>query len=70
MLTLLEQIHQELPQASELVLQEVWTILNLADNESEHPLTTESFIEDNAQAQSAGEADCAWYDVIWEEALR
>jgi ferric-dicitrate binding protein FerR (iron transport regulator) len=35
MLTLLDRIHQKLPQASESVLAQVWTILNLSESANE-----------------------------------
>ena len=35
MLTLLDQIHRKLPQASESVLEQVWTILNATTELSE-----------------------------------
>jgi hypothetical protein len=35
MLTLLDRIHQKLPQASESVLAQVWTILNVSESANE-----------------------------------
>lgn len=35
MLTLLDRIHQKLPQAPESVLEQVWTILNAANENDE-----------------------------------
>jgi hypothetical protein len=75
MLTLLEQINQKLPQASESVLQEVLVILSSANSES-HSLVNKpnedlaEFAGEFEQWEAASEEDCAnWEAFALKEAM-
>jgi hypothetical protein len=69
MLTILEQIHQKLPQASETLLQEVLTILSAATPQKTQQLATDVFnTEDSdlanefAQWETASDEDSQWIE--------
>jgi hypothetical protein len=65
MLTLLEQINQKLPHASELVLQEVWTILTTTE---ETPFLEDADLANEfAQWEAASDEDSEWMEAILTE---
>ena len=63
MLTLIEQINQKLPAASESVLQEVWVILSSAANQGESSnLATKNIRNHNAFLNGYAPEDEGLYD--------
>jgi hypothetical protein len=71
MLTLLEQINQKLPHVSELVLQEVWTILTTQEETSraeQAPFAEDADLANEfAQWEAASDEDSEWMEEILTE---
>lgn len=65
MLTLLEQIHQKLPQASEILLQEVLTILSTdPPQQPETDILNAELAHEFAQWEAASDEDSEWIEEL------
>lgn len=64
MLTLLDQIHRKLPQASESVLEQVWTILNDTNELSELANEDEELYAEFERWEAASDEDEAQIEAM------